>query len=150
MHFATMASSGSGQSATIERMVGGCSLTCLYAVASADSPMNGARPVSNSYNTTPSEYRSDRRSRPSPFACSGEKYVAVPITAPSCVRPASCPASRARAIPKSATFTSPLSPMRILAGLISRCTTLLRCAYASAPAIWPATIAALRAVKRVC
>ncbi len=40
----------------------------------------------------------------------------------------------ARAIPKSATFTWPLLPMRMLAGLMSRCTTPLRWAKPRAAA----------------
>ena len=126
----------------------GTSCTCLYAVANADSPLNGGFPVTNSYRTMPNEYRSERRSSPSPFACSGEKYVAVPITAPSCVRPPSCAESSARAIPKSTTLMSPFDAIRMFAGLMSRCTTLLRCAYASALAMLPPTDAAERAVRR--
>ena len=88
-HFAMIASNANGTSGTRSRKRGAASFTCLYAVASAESPANGGFPETNSYSTTPSEYRSERRSNASPFACSGEKYVAVPMTAPSCVSPPS-------------------------------------------------------------
>ena len=90
------------------------------------SPENGGLPATISYNTMPSEYRSLRGSGCAPWACSGEKYVAVPITEPTWVRLFSLGAFIARAMPKSATFTWPLAPMRMLAGLMSRCTTPLR------------------------
>ena len=61
--------------------------------------------MSISYITTPSEYRSLRGSGWAPWACSGEKYVAVPITEPAWVRFDSVGAFIARAMPKSATFT---------------------------------------------
>ena len=112
------------------------SCTCLYAVASAVSATNGGRPATISYSTIPSEYMSLRGSAASPLACSGEKYVAVPITEPSCVRPSSWPASIARAMPKSATLATPSSVMRMFAGFTSRWTTPLRCAKASASATW--------------
>ena len=47
-----------------------------------------------------------RASTPLPSACSGEKYAAVPMTAPVCVRLSSV--FTARAMPKSVTFTSPV------------------------------------------
>ena len=78
----------------------------------------------------PSEYRSLRGSGCAPWACSGEKYVAVPITEPTWVRLFSLGAFIARAMPKSATFTWPLAPIRMLAGLMSRCTTPLRVSVA--------------------
>ncbi len=53
--------------------------------------------------------------------------------APTCVRLG----SRATlAIPKSVTTALPSSSSRMLAGLMSRCTTPRRCAYPNAPAIW--------------
>jgi hypothetical protein len=65
--------------------------------------------------------------------------VAVPITAPVCV---SASVASARAMPKSVTFTSRSAVMSTLPGLMSRCTTPLRCAKASAAAmsapIWAA------------
>ena len=48
------------------------------------------------------------------------------MTEPTWVRLLSVPAFMARAMPKSATFTWPAPPMRMLAGLMSRCTTPLR------------------------
>ena len=72
------------------------------------SPVNGGRPATISYITMPSEYRSLRGSGWAPWACSGEKYVAVPITAPAWVRLDSVAEFIARAMPKSATFTWPL------------------------------------------
>ena len=59
-----------------------------------------------------------RASTPIPSACSGEKYVAVPMTAPVWVRLSSV--LTARAIPKSVTFTWPSSVMRTLPGFTSR------------------------------
>ncbi len=59
----------------------------------------------------------------------------MPITEPTWVRLASVGAFMARAIPKSATFTWPLAPMRMFAGLMSRCTTPLRWAKPRAAAI---------------
>ena len=46
------------------------------------SPVNGGLVVSISYRTTESEYTSLRGSAGWPCACSGDKYVAVPITEP--------------------------------------------------------------------
>ena len=85
--------------------------------------MNGATPVSISYSTTPSAYTSERPSSAKPCACSGEKYVAVPSTAPVFV---SGSLASARAIPKSVTFTCPCGVMSTLPGFTSRCTTPLR------------------------
>ena len=87
------------------------------------SPVNGGRPATISYITMPSEYRSLRGSGCAPCACSGEKYVAVPMTEPTCVRLASVGAFIARAMPKSATFTWPFEPIRMFAGLMSRWAT---------------------------
>ena len=73
-------------------------------MATGLSPLKGVEPVSISYITTPSEYRSLRPSTGLPWACSGEKYVAVPMTEPVRVRLASAPADMAVAMPKSATL----------------------------------------------
>jgi hypothetical protein len=68
---------------------------------------NGVVPVSNSYNSTPSEYTSLRvsTSRPLP-ACSGDMYRGVPTICANCVNSvasvSACPA--ALATPKSITF----------------------------------------------
>ena len=75
-----------------------------------------------------------------PSACSGEKYAAVPMTAPVWVRLSSV--LTARAMPKSVTFTSPSGVMRMLPGLTSRCTTPWRWANARAAAV-PAPIRAI-------
>ena len=67
----------------------------------------------------------------------------MPITAPAWVRLFSVGAFIARAMPKSATFTWPLEPMRMLAGLMSRCTT---------PASWakPRAAATSLAISAAC
>ncbi len=83
---------------------------------------------------------SERASTPSPFACSGEKYVAVPRT--DSVR-VSESAACARAIPKSMTFTSPVGVIITFAGLMSRCTSPARCAN-DKPAATPSAISAAR------
>ena len=80
----------------------GVSRTCLYAIDTGLLAVNGATPVSISYSTTPSAYTSERPSSAKPCACSGEKYVAVPSTAPVLV---SGSLVSARAMPKSVTFT---------------------------------------------
>ena len=51
----------------------GASLTCLSATETEVSPSKGTFPVSISYITTPTEYRSLFSSAISPRACSGEK-----------------------------------------------------------------------------
>ncbi|CAB4567488.1 unannotated protein [freshwater metagenome] len=56
----------------------------------------------------------------------------MPITEPAWVRLLSVAEFIARAMPKSATFTAPAEPMRMFAGLMSRCTTPLRWAKLSA------------------
>ncbi len=68
------------------------------------------------------------------------------MTAPAWVRLASVPPMTAWAMPKSATFTWPLGAMRMLPGLMSRCTTPLRWANPSAAA----TSAAISAARRGC
>ena len=70
--------------------------------------------------TQPAEYRSERASTSCPVACSGERYCAVPTTACVCVVLAEV-SVRARAMPKSITFTWPSSETMMLAGLMSRC-----------------------------
>ena len=51
----------------------GASLTCFSATETLVSPSKGTWPVSISYITTPTEYRSLFSSATSPRACSGEK-----------------------------------------------------------------------------
>ena len=77
------------------------------------------------------EYRSARASTDSPFACSGEKYAAVPTIAvvSATVEEES---DTARAIPKSMTLMRPESVIITLPGLMSRCTTPARCEYSRA------------------
>ncbi len=53
-------------------MLRGFSFTCLSATATAVSPSKGTVPVSISYSTTPSEYKSLFASACSPLACSGD------------------------------------------------------------------------------
>ena len=89
------------------------------------SPRKGARPVSSSKSMHPAEYRSDRSSTACPWACSGERYWAVPTTDWVCVIVALASA-RARAMPKSITLMVPSAPIMTLAGLMSRCTMPLR------------------------
>ena len=55
------------------RMLLGGSLTCFRATETEVSPSKGTCPVSISYITTPTEYRSLFSSATSPLACSGEK-----------------------------------------------------------------------------
>ncbi len=81
----------------------GSSPRCFIAIATAESPSNGTRPVSISYSTIPTEYRSDGGPTTSPRACSGERYWAVPTIEPTSVI---CEAP-ARAMPKSVTFSRP-------------------------------------------
>ena len=79
---------------------------------------------------------SDRASTGSPWACSGEKYVAVPRTVAVWVRDSELVA---RAIPKSMTFTSPDGVSMMLPGLTSRWTIPARWAKARASATPSAT-----------
>ena len=72
------------------------------------------------YNTTPSEYTSERASTESPVACSGLMYCGVPTTMPSVVSWLPEAASAALAIPKSVTSTRPVASSRMLSGLMSR------------------------------
>ena len=67
-----------------------------------------------------------RPSTAAPSACSGEKYVAVPMTEPSSASWSST--DIAWAIPKSVTFTWPSLAIKMLPGFTSRWTTPLRCA----------------------
>ena len=67
----------------------------------------------------------------SPRACSGERYCAVPTT-PCDLVIVAAESSRARAMPKSMTLTTPCSEIMMLPGLISRWITPMRCEYSSA------------------
>ncbi len=84
-----------------------------------------------------------RGSTAAPRACSGEKYVAVPMTEPVLVRFWSVESLSALAMPKSATFTPPSRVISTLPGLTSRCTTRLRWAKPRAAAM-SAVISAAR------
>ena len=73
----------------------------------------------------PVEYRSERSSTDWPWACSGERYWAVPMTAEVWVIVALASAI-ARAMPKSITLIEPSAAIITFAGLMSRCTMPLR------------------------
>ena len=112
----------------IERGVGGASDTCLIAIVTAASASNGTRPVTSSYRITPIEYRSEPGLTASPWACSGDRYCAVPMIEPVSVM-SDAPA---RAMPKSVTLARPSSSMITLCGLMSRWITPRRCANRAA------------------
>ena len=77
-------------------------------------------PVSISYSRMPAEYTSERASALPSVTSSGARYDTVPIRRPwVAVLPV---ALTARARPKSATFTVPLSDISTFSGLMSRCT----------------------------
>jgi hypothetical protein len=122
--------SSAGDTSPLSRDGGiGCSSTCLDATATGLSAVNGGRPVSISYRTHPSEYRSDRWSIAPPCACSGERYDAVPRTAAVC---STVSFVVTRAMPKSVTFTWPSRVTMMLAGFTSRWMT--PCPWATASA----------------
>ena len=81
-----------------------------------------------------------RASTPWPSACSGEKYAAVPMTAPVWVRLSSV--FMARAMPKSVTLTTPSGVMSTFPGFTSRWTTPWRWAKARAAATLAPMVAA--------
>ena len=115
-------------------MVGavGASDTCFSAIVTAASASNGTRPVSSSYRTTPIEYRSEEALTAWPWACSGDRYCAVPMIEPVSVMSE----APARAIPKSVTFTCPESSTITLCGFRSRWITPWRWANLAALRIW--------------
>ena len=98
--------------------------------------VNGGRPASISYATTPSAYWSEAPVSESPLHCSGLIYSGVPMVAPVCVSP-DC-ASDIFEMPKSVTKASPSLSTMMLAGFTSRWMTppAERCAYASADPTW--------------
>ena len=65
---------------------------------------------------------SEEESTGAPVACSGETYMAVPITMPVSVRCEAWAARTAVAIPKSVIFVVPPAATSRLPGLMSRCT----------------------------
>ena len=87
---------------------------------------------------------SDRASTGSPWACSGEKYVAVPSTVAVWVRESEVVA---RAIPKSMTFTSPVVVSMMFPGFTSRWTIPARWANDRASAT-PRAISTARSGMR--
>ena len=115
-------------------------------------PLNAACPAAISYSTAPRLNRSVRASSSSPRACSGDIYAMVPIAEPGLVskrlsevssdavappptgsairRDADCFAS-----PKSRIFACERVVIKILAGLMSRCTMPRACAASNASAI---------------
>ena len=93
---------------------------------------SGLRPVSSSYRTTPSAYRSARPSTRRPSSCSGAVYARVPRISPARVSSASPWPTR----PKSASFTTPSWRTMMLPGLMSRWTSPRSWMWASARAIW--------------
>ena len=104
----------------------------MSAIVTAESPSNGTRPVSISYSTTPIEYRSDWALTEWPWACSGDRYWAVPMIEPVSVM-SDAPA---RAIPKSVTFAWSESSTITLWGLRSRWMIPRRWANRAARRIW--------------
>jgi hypothetical protein len=89
-------------------------------VAAAVSPLNGVRPASSSYSSTPAEKMSDRPSIACPsLTCSGDMYERLSSTS-------RCRASVevvSLATPKSSTLTVPSGRTNSFAGLMSRCVT---------------------------
>src|SRR5208283_1624585 len=67
-----------------------------------------------------------------PVACSGDTYIAVPITMPVSVRCDAWAAATAVAMPKSVIFVVPPAVTSRLPGLMSRCTMPAWCAASSA------------------
>ena len=83
---ATNPSSSFGTLATADDGFGTRPDRCLYAMLIAVSPVNGSRPVSSSYVTMPSEYRSDARvGRLAADLLGGRGTAPCPGTPPACV-----------------------------------------------------------------
>jgi hypothetical protein len=100
----------------------------LNAIATAVSPSNGTTPVSSSYRITPTEYRSEAALTAWPWACSGDRYWAVPMIEPVSVM-SDAPAW---AMPKSVTRARPSSSRITLWGFRSRWITPRACANRAA------------------
>jgi len=79
-------------------------------------PRNGFTPVSISNRMTPAANRSVRLSTGAPANCSGAMYAGVPNKSPTIVNSE----ASIRAMPKSATLTSPLLNTMMFDGLTSR------------------------------
>src|ERR671937_695829 len=76
----------------------------------------------------PTAYRSDWALTACPWACSGDRYWAVPMIEPVCVMSE----APARAMPKSVTFARPSPSTMTLCGLRSRWMIPRRCAQRAA------------------
>ena len=110
-------SSNSGGNSSKKSFNGGGSLfICPFKISKSLLPLNGGSAVSIWYKTQPKEYISVLESTPSPWICSGDIYKGVPTVALALV---TFDKTSAEAIPKSINFTSPLSVISTLAGLIS-------------------------------
>ena len=100
----------------------------------ADSTLSevsyGGRPVRAWYSVAPSDQTSLASVAGWPEATSGARYAGDPVTTPDAV----IVESRARAMPKSASFAVPSWVTSTFEGLTSRCTMPAACAAASASA----------------
>ena len=107
----------------------GVVVTCAASTCCGAIPLNGGRPQSISYAIAPTAYRSARWSTcGSAAACSGAMYAGVPSATPSEVSVEPFAESlTAFATPKSVTIAC-WPEMRMLSGLMSRCTTPCACA----------------------
>ena len=114
---ATTASRAAPTSANADNRGGWDPIT--WRMQATSSPSNGRRPAIASNSTTPRPYTSDRGLALAPPNTSGARYATLPRSTPVAVRTARF---RARAIPKSASFTSPVRDSRTFCGEMSRCT----------------------------
>ncbi len=126
-----IASSSSGIDGSVSRGRGTCAfLIALSACLPFKLPKSERAQVS-SHSTIPVAKMSLRGSTGAPAACSGDMYANLPLTTPS----SSC-TWRARAMPKSTSFTIPSHETRMFCGETSRWTmpsaspysSVLRCA----------------------
>lgn len=107
---------------------GGASRIFFKASATGVAPVHGTTPVTNSYSTTPNEYKSARGPAGRSSICSGAIYVGVP--SPICG--SACSERTFRASPKSVITARPVArSIRMLADLKSRCTIPKSCAAAN-------------------
>ena len=121
-----MVSSLAGRSLRQKRIGVGSSFSTLFISVEILSAWNGWCPVSSSYITTPSENRSVRLVTSLSLICSGDMYSGEPMTPSGWVTVRSL--SVKKAMLKSPTLTSISCVTSRLPGLMSRCTTPLRCA----------------------
>ncbi len=135
MQISAMSSPISSSGARLRGSNGGPCISAI--IASRVGPSNVLVKVSSWYSTAPRLHTSDRTSGGAPTACSGAMYPGVPIMEPYSVsasgdavligRPdvrVSSGSARKRAMPQSSKSTSPNSPRMMLAGLMSRWSTL--------------------------